>query len=147
NTENRQLVWVRPLDSIEAHPLPGSEGGELPFWSADSRYVAFFAVGTGLLKKIDIAGGPPQTVGDIRDSTGTWNSEGVILIGSNSAGRPLNRIAESGGTPSPVTALDTSAGESFHAFPHFLPDGHHFLYLAENSKPELNAIYAGSLDS
>ena len=27
-------LWVRPLDSVTAEPIPGTEGAALPFWSA-----------------------------------------------------------------------------------------------------------------
>jgi len=49
-------LWVRDLDSLAAKPLPGTEGGQRPFWSPDSHFVAFFA--DGELKKVDFSGGP-----------------------------------------------------------------------------------------
>src|SRR5581483_2055239 len=34
NEEQGQLsIWVRPLDSLEARLIPGTEGGTFPFWS------------------------------------------------------------------------------------------------------------------
>ena len=60
-----QQVWLRSLDSAAARPLPGSEGMDLrgrPFWSPDSRYVAFFA--GGKLVRLPIDGGPPQKIAD-----------------------------------------------------------------------------------
>ena len=47
----------------------------------------------------------------------------------------------SGGAATDVTKLDTSLEESFHAWPSFLPDGRHFLYLAWSAKPENRAVY------
>jgi serine/threonine protein kinase len=38
-------LWMRPLDSTAAKPLPETEGAKYPFWSDDSRYIAFFADG------------------------------------------------------------------------------------------------------
>ena len=57
-----QRIWIRALDSLEARPLPDSESPQTPpfFWSSDSRYIAFDA--GGKLKKIDISGGPAQTL-------------------------------------------------------------------------------------
>ena len=57
---NGASLWVRPLDSLEAENLAGTEGAEYPFWSPDGRHLAFFA--DGKLKKVDTMGGPPQTL-------------------------------------------------------------------------------------
>ncbi len=38
-------LWVRPMGTLEARALPGTEGGAFPFWSPDSRHLAFFARG------------------------------------------------------------------------------------------------------
>jgi hypothetical protein len=51
-----------PLNSTVAQPMSGTEGATYPFWSADSRYVAFF--GGGKLNKVDASGGPPQALCD-----------------------------------------------------------------------------------
>ena len=53
-------LWVRSLDASDARPLPGTEvalGVIVPpmFWSPDSRFVAFDAIGQ--LKKVDVTGG------------------------------------------------------------------------------------------
>jgi hypothetical protein len=36
-------LWLRPLASAEARPIQGTEGAAFPFWSHDSRFIAFFA--------------------------------------------------------------------------------------------------------
>ena len=53
-------LWVRPLDTATAQPLPGTDGASYPFWSPDSRSLGFFA--GGRLKRIDIGGGQPQNL-------------------------------------------------------------------------------------
>jgi hypothetical protein len=53
-------LWIRPLDGVQAQPLPGTAGASFPFWSPDSRSIAFFAGGE--LKKIDTTGGVPQVL-------------------------------------------------------------------------------------
>ena len=147
---NRQL-WVRPLDSLSAQPLPGTEGASQPFWSWDGRYIAFYA--DGKLKKIAVAGGPAQALCDVPvgGGHGSWNREGVILFSSGAAfgtGEvPIYRVSAAGGAPAVVTAVDTQQGETGHFWPHFLPDGNHFLFLALNSDAAKSAIRVGSLDS
>ena len=94
-------IWVRPLDSVQAQPLAGTEGASFPFWSPDSRFIAFFAAGK--LKKIDTRGGTPQTLADaIAGRGGTWNQDDVILF-TGQANSPVTRISGSGGAVTPVT--------------------------------------------
>jgi serine/threonine protein kinase/Tol biopolymer transport system component len=139
-------LWLRPMDSAAAQPLPGTEIGNasFPFWSPDSRFVGFFA--ERKLKRIDATGGGPQTLCDSEDmSGGTWNKEGIILF-SPAAKRGILKIPAAGGSPTAVTQLDDSRQETSHLWPVFLPDGKHFLFLARSAKPELNSIFVGSLD-
>ena len=144
--DRRQLLWVRPLDSKVAESFAGSEGATVPFWSPDSRSIGFFA--GGKLKTVSVSGGPPQTLCDVEavNLTGTWNDNDVILFSSGTTGT-IFRVPAAGGAPVAVTKLDASKGETGHWWPHFLPDGRHFLYFAQNSKPEDRAVYVGSLDS
>ena len=139
-------LWVRPLASLSAQPLAGTEKAELPFWSPDGRSIAFFA--EKKLKKIDIAGGPALTICDADGLGGSWNQEGTILFALPSS--PLYRIPASGGTPVAVTKLDVSKHVTTHRYPHFLPDGRHFLYLAANlaggPNDPANQIHVASLD-
>ena len=58
----RIALWVRPLDQLEAHALPGTDDANYPFWSPDSRSIAFFA--QGKLKRIDATGGAVNTLCD-----------------------------------------------------------------------------------
>jgi Tol biopolymer transport system component len=149
NADGKALLWVRPLDSLQAQPLVGTEDAGYPFWSPDSRYVGFFA--GGKLKKIDASGGPSLTLCDAPNPRGaTWNQEGVILF-SPDIFSPLFRVPATGGTATPVTSPDPSKGEFTHRWPQFLPDGKHFLYLSGNyfavREIPSSFIVIGSLDS
>jgi serine/threonine protein kinase len=140
---SRSQLWIRSLDSPTARALPGTENATYPFWSSDSRFVAFSA--GGKLKKIAISGGPLETLAEVQPTTGTWSREGVVLFSADD--NRLDRVSESGGNASPVTTLDASRSETGHLWPQFLPDGKHFLYFAQSSKAENNAIYVASLES
>jgi WD40 repeat protein len=59
----------------------------------------------------------------------------------------LQRVAASGGTSQPVTTLDTTRRENSHRWPHFLPDGRHFLFTARSDVRENTGIYVAALDS
>jgi serine/threonine protein kinase len=143
--EGKSAVWVRDLSTLITRPLPGTEGaGGTPFWSPDSRSVAFFA--GGKLKKIDAAGGPALLVCDADPGrSGTWSKNGVIVFQLDTADR-LFRVPAAGGIPVPVTALE--AGEAAHRFPWFLPDGRHFLYTAMSANnANKTGVYLGDLQS
>jgi len=143
--ENTGVVrlWDRPFNSLSAEPLAGTEGGDYPFWSPDSRFLAFYA--DGKLKKVAVTGGPPQTLCDAsQGGGGTWNRDGVILFRPSNG--PIYRVSAGGGTPAPVTKLDQSRQENTHLWPHFLPDGNRFLYFARSADPEQSAIYVKALD-
>jgi Tol biopolymer transport system component len=141
-------VWVRDLQSSEDRQLVGTEIGQAappPFWSPDSRFIAYDA--GGALKKIDISGGLPQTICEIRQPAigGTWNGNGVILFGNVSGG--IMQVPDGGGAASPVTALDTSRQDTAHLTPVFLSDGRHFLYLRSfRNDLEQTGVFVGSLD-
>jgi len=141
--EGKALLWVRPLDSLAARPLAGTEDAAYPFWSPDNRFLAFFA--QGKLKKVDVSGGPPQTLcnAEIPSRGGAWNSDGTILFGAGNRA-PLRRVPAAGGLPAPVTALD-SATELSHRWPHLLPGGR-FLYWAFAPDREKGAVVIASLD-
>jgi eukaryotic-like serine/threonine-protein kinase len=146
-------LWVRPLNSLEAHPLPGSESpaNDPFFWSPDSRSIAFG--GGGKLKKIDVSGGSAKTLCDTALDIlgGSWNREGVIIFGQSdgiAGGKTgLLRVSADGGTPTPVTTLNRSRGDGAHGFPSFLRDGRHFIYYNISPTRENNGIYVGSLDA
>jgi Tol biopolymer transport system component/predicted Ser/Thr protein kinase len=142
----RPSLWLRPLDSLAARPLPGTDGANHPFWSPDSKSIAFFA--DGKLKRIEPAGGAPLVLCDAREAAGpsvggTWNRDGIILFGGTDG---LRRVPASGGQPVLLTKTDVSRQEAGHGYPQFLPDGKHFLYFIQSGKPNAQGVYGGSLD-
>ena len=143
--EGRTLLWVRSLDAVTARPLEGTDGATFPFWSADGRFIGFFA--DAKLKKIDASGGSPQTLCEAPIGRGgSWNQEGTILFAPD-VNYGIYRVSASGGEPTPVTALDESRQQSNHRWPYFLPDGRHFLFFARSPDSQYNGTYVGSLDS
>ncbi|MGH6876585.1 MAG: protein kinase domain-containing protein, partial [Rhizomicrobium sp.] len=141
-------LWVRPLNSRDAHELPGSQvsGSNPPFfWSSDSRSLVFD--GGGKLEKIDVSGGPAQVLCDVPGIVvgGSWNQSGAIIFGQSPG--VIMRVPASGGTATPLTTLNPSRAETQHALPWFLPDGKHFLYHRTSTDPADDGDYIGSIDA
>jgi len=143
----RSLLWVRSLESVDAHPLLGTDGATSLFWSPDGQAMGFFA--GGKLKVVNLSGGPPQTLAVMATSTspagGTWNADGLVLYSEPRSG--LKSIPASGGATAMVTTLDAAAQETEHLWPQFLPGGRRFIYGIRSANPERNGIYVGSRDS
>ncbi|MBK9243217.1 MAG: serine/threonine-protein kinase [Acidobacteria bacterium] len=156
-------LWIRRLDSMEVLPVPGTlstpdaNQPQSPFWSPDSRQLAFF-VQTGLeagglsrasrLLTADMTGGGVRKICDLpsNNASGTWNSEGVLLVSSQGT-KGIQRVSANGGAPTQVTTLDSTTKEIAHLWPQFLPDGRHFLYQAQTDARGDWAIFAGAIDS
>jgi Tol biopolymer transport system component/predicted Ser/Thr protein kinase len=141
----RDSIGVRSLDSVEIRRVPGTEEARGMFWSPDGREIAFFS--EGRLKRIAVEGGPVQTVCESGGAfTGAWGRQDTILF-EKEFGTPIFSVPAAGGTPAPVTTLDTAGGELTHVAPAFLPDGRHFVFAAHNIDPEKTSVMLASLDS
>jgi hypothetical protein len=117
-TKGDPLLYLRPIDALEARPVPGSQGAGSPFWSPDSKSVGFGA--GGKLKRADVAGGAPAALCDVSfPRGGSWNENGVILFSERSSG--LMRVPADGGKPVAVTTINREVGELSHLYPQFLP--------------------------
>jgi eukaryotic-like serine/threonine-protein kinase len=141
--EGRGALYLRPLDSLESRSLAGTEGASHPFWSPDGLHLGFFA--DGKIKKIDVGGGPPLVLAEApMGRGGSWSRDGTILFAPNE-GQGIHRVPASGGADVVVTKI--GSGEEAHRYPAFLPDGRHFVFLADAPRTEDHHLKAGSLDS
>jgi Tol biopolymer transport system component len=141
--QGKRWIWVRPIGSFDAVRLEGTDGVARPFWSPDSRYLAFFA--HNQLKKVAAAGGPTQLICDCPGgSDGSWG-RGVILFDANSTD-PIRRVPDGGGAATVAVKLDATQKEVGSAWPYFLPDGRHFLFITNNARGPAN-VMAGAIDS
>ena len=71
--------------------------------------------------------------------------DGTILFAPDAT--TIQRMSASGGSPTPVTRLNTQHHELFHGYPSFLPDGRHFLYWVFSSDKPREGVYLGTIDS
>jgi serine/threonine protein kinase len=142
--EGKRQIWVRSMDSSAVRPLQGTEDSLYPFWSPDSRSLGFFT--NGKLKRVDLGGGVQVLSDAVLGHGGSWSSRGVITF-CVAPHSPLFQVPASGGQRTQITHLDSSRQEFTHAWPQFLPDGRHFLYLASSTGPQRSAIFLGTLDA
>jgi serine/threonine protein kinase len=145
--EGVHRLWLRALNSWEARPLPDIELSRDTsfFWSPDSHFLGFNA--GGKLKKINLAGGPPEPICDLSPASfsgGSWNRQGVIVFGTPEG---VMRVSAAGGVISPVTKTNHVKHELAHESPAFLPDGRHFLYLCRSTTREHSGIRVGDLEA
>jgi Tol biopolymer transport system component len=144
--DKQASLFVRSLDTGTSRRIEGTEGVGLgPRWSADGRSIAFFV--SGVWKRIGIDGGPPITiVSNVQSNLGgSWGADDTFLMspGNRTA---LVKVPIAGGTPQPVTTLNTDT-ENSHRWPQLLPDGRHFLFTVRSDAPDRLGIKLGSLDS
>jgi Tol biopolymer transport system component len=124
-----QQIYLRAMDSLEARPIPGTEGGVSPFFSPDGQWLGFFS--GQKLKKIALSGGGAFTLSDVVFSGGaSWSGRGTIPFATAINGA-LQQVSDGGGTRQPLTHLQK--GEVTHRWPDFLPDGETMLFVASAS--------------
>ena len=144
DSTGKHRIWIRPLNALQAHPLAGTEGTRRPFWSPDSKYLAFIA--DGKLMKVDVSGGPPQKICDApTGADGTWAPDGLILFDGTGTD-PIQRVPASGGVPTVMVKPEASRKETQIGWPEVLPDGKHFLYMAMAAKSSDTMYRIASLD-
>ena len=143
-------IWLRVLASAETREVSDTSGGYYPFWSPDGREIAFF--GDGKLKRVAADGGPVQVICDAADARGgSWGSSGIIIIAATRLS-PILRVPADGGTPVAIAEVKPSSVPTqevvSHRWPHFLPDGKHFLYVnaPNGSCTDLNELRFASID-
>jgi DNA-binding winged helix-turn-helix (wHTH) protein/Tol biopolymer transport system component len=135
-------LWVRPLASSVSRLVDASEGVNDPFWSPDSRTIAFFA--QRRLKAVDVMSGAVRAIASLsssRSDGGTWNRSGQILFSVPDDGMYV--VDASGGSPERLPPpLDAPCCGTW---PRFLPDGRHFLYTVAGADTSTSGIYVGEL--
>jgi serine/threonine-protein kinase len=115
--DGRQL-YLHALDQLEPAPIQRTEGAFGPFFSADGRWIGFFA--NNKLKKVAISGGAPIDLSAAPNPYGgSWGTDGTILFAADEGRRPTT-IRETGGLPQLVAVKDDRGSWTR---PHMLPGG------------------------
>jgi Tol biopolymer transport system component/predicted Ser/Thr protein kinase len=142
---SQQALWLRSLTDGSLRRLSGTAGGVQPFWSPDSRSIGFFA--DGRLQRLALPDGSPTVLADAPNPQGgAWGPNGVIVFAPAAVG-PLRQVGERGGQVADASRLDAAREEVRHAWPHYLPDGDRFTYLAESRRSDLSTVRIGGAGS
>ncbi len=148
DSSGKEALWMRPLNSLTAKRLEGTEEASYPFWSPDSRRMAFFQ--DGKLKKIDFTGGPPESLCDAPNARGGAWGRGDVIVFAPQSGGGLESVPASGGQPTPIASHKGSGVGFSNRWPEFLPDGKHFIYLSgdlPSAGTSRLGIYLGEIGS
>jgi Tol biopolymer transport system component len=145
-SSDHESLWIYDLSTGKSREIENTVNGTEPFWSPDGHWIAFLKEDS--LYKVAANGGAPLLIYDRIGFMfgGTWAADDTILLGLDGK-RGIMRLAASGGALTPITRVDPSHRETGHMWPVFLPDGRHFLYLADADAAEDHELCVGSLDS
>ena len=142
-----QKLWLRPVNSLIARALADASLSAYPFWSPDSRFIAYFH--NRKLMKLSIEAGTSLPICDAQSGRGgTWSKNGTIVFAPKSTGS-LYKVSSAGGEPDLLVQADTTNKYLSFRWPFFLPDGEHFLYSTESSSTGSTAedgIFLASLN-
>jgi eukaryotic-like serine/threonine-protein kinase len=142
--DGARSIWLRRLDTLEPHPIKGTDDGRFGFWSPDGTSLGFFAAGK--LKTVDLASGKVEIICDAPlGFGGAWGPDGTILF-SPDEHAPIFRVSAQGGVPTQVTTLDPSRHDQAHRWPDFLSDGRHFVFMPWTDGSTTRAIQVASVD-
>jgi eukaryotic-like serine/threonine-protein kinase len=142
-------LWTRSMDSGTPRSVEGSDGvSSWPFWSPDSRFLAFAA--NGVLWKVETTTRTIERLCKVPDQgaavpfvTGSWRDDEVVFsIGP--AG--LYRVPASGGQAERITQRDQARHENYHSWPQLLP-GKRLLLFVRTDDVKTTGVYAGTIGS
>jgi len=120
-TRETSRLYVRALDSPVARAIDASPNAQLPFFSPDGRFLAYFVAGK--MWRAPVAGGAPVPIADAaRSWAGSWCDDGNIVYVPN-LNSGIWRISADGGKPVQLTKPDGSASAGYaHTYPQCLPN-------------------------
>jgi Tol biopolymer transport system component len=139
------VAGVRRLDGTEVREIPGTRDLLRPYWSPDGKEIAFAA--NDKLQRVAVDGGSPIVICDFPGGGDlSWNAKGQILVDGTGTDS-IRVVPAAGGAMKPASHIDRAAGELASAWPSFLPDGEHFLFIGTDLKSPGGTIRLGKLGS
>jgi eukaryotic-like serine/threonine-protein kinase len=148
DAKGKRSLWVRALDSLLSRELEGSESVDDIYgftWTPDGR--AIVAPLSGKLVRLSATGGANEVLCDkFSAAPTTINRDGIVLTWT----APPTKIFSV--SPDDCTLKErspSSASELLmgYAYPHFLPDGNHFLFAAVRNDKHHEVLLGSLKDS
>ncbi len=133
------MLWRRTLDSDRAEPLAGTEGAQLPAWSATGDTILFFS--NTRLRKLTLSDGAVSDITDAPSPAGVTSlADGSILVAPQSTG-VIRRLQ--GQANADATRL--KAGDRAHVFPFATGRDADFVYTAigETGRRTVRLVHEG----
>ncbi len=144
DSTGKTMIWIRPMESIKANVVEGTDNASCPFWSYDGKNIGFFQ--DHKLQKIDLSTGTKQIICDADDGMAAiWNNNNQIIF-TPSFISPMYKVNAGGGTPVQLTSIDNSIGEERQYPSQFFPDNTHYIYTSISRNQGQSNIVIGSLD-
>jgi len=141
------MLYARRLGDRVVQELRGTEDARSPVFSPDGAEVLFSLprtdAGSGVIKRIDIAGGQVRTVSDSGPRNGqvSWrNRDEIIMVASG--GRTLLRVNPQSGNRTVLATADTARGVLL-GFPDVLPGGNAALITIFKRRNYLDSTFIG----
>ncbi len=137
-SDQKQRIYIRSLDQLQAAVLSGTENARDPFFSPDGQWIGFFA--DSKLKKISVQGGAAATLCDVtNDRGGSWGDDGSIVFTPDNRGT-LFKVSPAGGTPQPLATLDKQTSENTQRWPQVLPGSKTVLFTSSDTGGTVGAF-------
>ena len=127
-------LWIRSLDQLEPRPLAGTAGAQFPFWSPESREVAYLTANA--IWRVGVDGSQPVRVATYRFSKGgrtpggVWLTDGTMVFAPAATGSGLLSVPAQGGEFTDFYKRDVKVEGDFHR-PAVLPDGRSLLFVVD----------------
>jgi serine/threonine protein kinase/Tol biopolymer transport system component len=145
-TLGRTLIFVRDLDDLTAHAVPGTQGGTNLFFSPDGEWLGFVDQ-QGTLYKASLGGGTPIPIVDLGGPPygATWTDRNTIVYASD-ASPGLWSVSADGGTPVLLARPDSAAGQMEFRTPTTLPGSDALLVTIWMTSQRIEDARVGLLD-
>jgi eukaryotic-like serine/threonine-protein kinase len=120
------------FDSFETVPIPGTENGVFPFFSADGTRL-YFTLRRGWqqkLMRVMLPNGAPEEITDGAYRLGAIGDDDALIVRPGKAGAKASiaRLAPGATEPVELVPIDEAAGEIDHVFPQVLPGSRRVLF-------------------
>jgi serine/threonine-protein kinase len=155
----RSQLLVRPLDQLDAAPVPGIVNARAPFLSPDGNWIGFFdrfdeGLTTGpvaqrsALRKVSTSGGPAIAVAQVLGASrgAVWGPDDSIVFATSDTSTGIMRVSAGGGEIEVLTRPEGASGERDHFYPSLLPNDRGVLFTVVSDASEGFASRVSILD-